>query len=89
MGKVQTSKFLTFNLLNLDKMIFFLKDEPTKPKDVEVVDWDKDHADLKWTKPDNDGGAPITGYIIEYKVREKYLKLELLCFLIRSHIFNL
>lgn len=34
---------------------------------MEVVDWDKDHADLKWDKPLNDGGAPITGYVIEYK----------------------
>lgn len=33
-----------------------------------MVDWDKDHADLSWTKPENDGGAPITGYVIEYKV---------------------
>jgi predicted phage tail protein len=47
-------------------------DEPGKPKDVEVVDWDVDHADLKWTKPDSDGGAPITGYIIEFK--EKFAK---------------
>lgn len=45
-------------------------DEPGKPKGVELVDWDKDHADLKWQKPDNDGGAPITGYVIEYKVWE-------------------
>lgn len=42
-------------------------DEPSKPNNVEVVDWDKDHADLKWSKPDSDGGAPITGYVIEYK----------------------
>lgn len=35
---------------------------------MELTDWDKDHADLKWQKPDNDGGAPITGYVIEYKV---------------------
>ncbi|KAI5726324.1 hypothetical protein M8J76_000791 [Diaphorina citri] len=42
-------------------------DEPSKPQNVEVVDWDKDHADLKWKKPENDGGAPITGYIIEFK----------------------
>lgn len=42
-------------------------DEPSKPKNVDVVDWDKDHADLKWAAPENDGGAPITGYVIEYK----------------------
>ncbi|CAH2099215.1 unnamed protein product [Euphydryas editha] len=47
-------------------------DEPSKPKGVELTDWDKDHADIKWQKPDNDGGAPITGYIIEYK--EKFGK---------------
>lgn len=46
-------------------------DEPSKPNNVEVVDWDKDHADLQWTKPENDGGAPITGYVIEYKVKYK------------------
>ena len=48
-------------------------DEPGKPGNVELTDWDKDHADLKWTKPENDGGAPITGYIIEYKVRRRRL----------------
>lgn len=42
-------------------------DEPSKPKNVDLTDWDKDHADLKWDKPDNDGGAPITSYIIEFK----------------------
>ncbi|KAK2728044.1 hypothetical protein QYM36_008501, partial [Artemia franciscana] len=42
-------------------------DEPGKPGSVEVTDWDKDHVDLKWVKPENDGGAPITGYIIEFK----------------------
>lgn len=47
-------------------------DEPSKPKNVEVVDWDKDHADLKWTKPDEDGGAEIEEYIIE--VKDKYNK---------------
>lgn len=42
-------------------------DEPGKPKNVEVVDWDVDHADITFDKPDKDGGAPITSYIIEYK----------------------
>lgn len=46
----------------------YIVDEPGKPTGVEVVDWDKDHADLKWIKPENDGGAPITGYVIEFKV---------------------
>lgn len=37
-----------------------------------MVDWDKDHADLTWAKPDNDGGAEITEYEIE--VRDKFSK---------------
>lgn len=47
-------------------------DEPSKPNNVEVTDWDKDHADLKWTKPDDDGGAEITEYVIE--VKDKFTK---------------
>ncbi|KAJ6635132.1 Titin [Pseudolycoriella hygida] len=42
-------------------------DEPSKPKNLEVTDWDKDHAKLKWTKPDKDGGAEIIEYEIEVK----------------------
>ncbi|XP_037720926.1 twitchin isoform X30 [Drosophila subpulchrella] len=42
-------------------------DEPGKPKAVDLTDWDKDHADLKWEAPDSDGGDPITAYIVEYK----------------------
>ena len=40
-------------------------DEPGKPGKPEITDWDKDHVDLKWAPPETDGGAPITGYIIE------------------------
>lgn len=42
-------------------------DEPGKVDKPEVTDWDKDHVDLKWNPPKEDGGAPITGYIIEKK----------------------
>ena len=56
-------------------MSFSLTDEPSKPNNVEVTDWDKDHADLKWAKPDSDGGAPITGYVIEYKVSYRFLSV--------------
>lgn len=40
-------------------------DEPGKPGTPEVTDWDADRVDLKWTPPLNDGGAPITAYVIE------------------------
>ncbi len=39
-------------------------DEPGKPTDVTPVDWDKDHVDLEWKAPSNDGGAPIEGTIV-------------------------
>lgn len=45
-------------------------DEPGAPTDVNAVDWDKDHVDLEWKAPENDGGAPIDHYIVEKK--DKY-----------------
>lgn len=45
-------------------------DTPTEPKDVKIDDFDADFVDLVWTKPETDGGSPITGYIIEK--RDKY-----------------
>lgn len=41
--------------------------EPDAPGKPDVKDWDRKHADLKWTAPKNDGGAPIEKYIIEKK----------------------
>lgn len=42
-------------------------DVPGKPGTPEIVDWDADRVDLKWTAPKSNGGAPITGYVIEKK----------------------
>jgi predicted phage tail protein len=42
-------------------------DLPGKPGLPELEDWDVDRVDLKWQKPKSDGGAPITGYVIEKK----------------------
>ena len=42
-------------------------DIPGKPTNLEIVDWDEHKVDLKWAAPKNDGGAPITGYVIEKK----------------------
>lgn len=44
-----------------------LQDLPGKPSAPEFEDWDVDRVDLKWTAPKDDGGAPITSYIIEKK----------------------
>lgn len=36
----------------------------------ELTDWDKEHVEMKWTPPTEDGGAPIEEYIVE--MREKF-----------------
>ena len=42
-------------------------DIPSKPGTPDIVDWDVDRVDLKWEAPKSNGGAAITGYIIEKK----------------------
>lgn len=51
-------------------------DEPGKPGIPEVSDWDKDHVDLVWRPPINDGGSPISSYIVEKREKgsDKWIK---------------
>ena len=44
-------------------------DEPDAPGRPIVTDWDSDFVELEWTKPRHDGGAPVTGYIIQKKAK--------------------
>ena len=39
------------------------------PGTPEIVDYDQESVDLKWTPPKSDGGAKIEKYIIEKKDR--------------------
>lgn len=51
-------------------------DEPGKPGTPEATDWDKDHVDLVWRPPLNDGGSPVTAYIVEKREKgtDKWIK---------------
>ena len=41
-------------------------DKPSKPEGpLEAVDIHKEGCKLKWQKPKDDGGLPITGYVVE------------------------
>lgn len=60
-------------------------DPPGTPKDANIADFDCDFVDLEWKKPETDGGAPITQYIIEKRDRYKWV-VNLLCRLSNLHI---
>lgn len=42
-------------------------DEPDPCGKPNIDDWGPDFADMTWTPPETDGGAPITHYVIEMK----------------------
>ena len=42
-------------------------DAPGAPGLPEIIDWSENSATLKWEPPIRDGGAPITGYVLEMK----------------------
>ena len=43
-------------------------EKPGKPRSLEIVKTLKNGASLKWQAPASDGGAPITGYVLEHRV---------------------
>jgi hypothetical protein len=45
-------------------------EQPGKPGTPTVADYDSDFVQLEWKRPENDGGSPITGYVVEKK--DKY-----------------
>lgn len=48
--------------------IFFIEPPSTPGKPV-ASDWGSDFIELSWTPPKEDGGSPVSGYIIQKKVR--------------------
>nr|KAG5709145.1 hypothetical protein BaRGS_028601 [Batillaria attramentaria] len=42
--------------------------DPTSPPgQPEILDYDKDYVEVKFPPPDKDNGAPVSGYVIEYR----------------------
>jgi predicted phage tail protein len=46
-------------------------DPPAKPDPPIPLDWSNEFCDLKWKVPKDDGGSPITGYIMEIRDKDK------------------
>jgi len=44
-----------------------VKDIPSPPLNLKIKEVTKDSVTLIWESPDSDGGAPITGYLVERK----------------------
>ena len=51
----------------LHEICLFSVAKPGAPSTPEILRTDKTSADLQWSPPTEDGGAPITSYIIEYR----------------------
>ena len=49
-------------------LLLLCVDPPEAPGKPTVIEKAANTMTIKWTAPDNDGGAPITNYIIEYRV---------------------
>jgi Fibronectin type III domain len=47
--------------------LVILLDEPGRPGKPDIFDYDNQSVSLKWTKPDADGGRPLTHYTVEMK----------------------
>lgn len=67
--------------------IFFIE-IPGKPGTPKITDWDVDKVDLSWSEPKHDGGAPITGYVIEKKEKLSTVWEEILTTKVRRKLYG-
>lgn len=56
---------------------------PSAPRELKVIDMSRNTVQLTWEAPENDGGSPVTGYLIEKRdiSRKTWTKVSFLfCF---------
>ena len=46
-------------------------DPTSAPQEPCIVDYDKDYAEVGWTPPAKENGAPVDKYIVEYREKNK------------------
>lgn len=59
------SKEYIFFYCTYDFQFYIISDAPDAPGTPQVTDYSAKSVDLEWTPPADDGGRPVTGYIIE------------------------
>ncbi|KHJ90100.1 fibronectin type III domain protein [Oesophagostomum dentatum] len=52
---------------DFEMVTVFVKDVPAKPAGISVTEIESEAITIKWAPPEDDGGQPITGYIVEKK----------------------
>lgn len=53
---------------NRTMIVFFsMSDPPEQPGKPVIKEIDRGYVSISWEPPENDGGAPITAYIVEKK----------------------
>ena len=50
---------------HVDIYVQYVTDEPDTPMNLRVTEYWTDHISITWDAPENDGGSPLTSYIIE------------------------
>ena len=62
-------RLLAENAVGTDEAVFdvLVKDKPSPPRNLRIKEVDKNHVIITWEEPEQDGGSPITEYVIQKK----------------------